>query len=119
MNNSSSGHVLKIVSVVFASLAVQYHAFGTLIISEVDLIGNKVELVNTGTNAVNASTWWWCNRVNGSPFYSTVSSSSTIDTNLSSATSLNVGAGEILVLDLTAGFLPNVNGELGLYNVKT
>jgi len=88
---------------------------GQLVISEVDLINNKVELVNLGTNAVNATTWWWCNRVNGSPFYATISGS-TIDTNLSTATSLNVGGGEILVMNVPAGFLPNGNGELGLYN---
>lgn len=91
-------------------------AFGSLIISEVDLVGNRVELVNIGTNTVNASGWWWCNRVNGSPFYDQVATASTIDLGLSTATNLVVGAGEILVLDLSAGFLPNVNGELGLYN---
>lgn len=91
-------------------------ANANLIISEVDLIGNKVELVNIGASSVDTTTWWWCNRVNGSPFYDTVASSSTIDAGLSTATSFNVGAGEILVLDISAGFLPNGNGELGLFN---
>jgi hypothetical protein len=92
-------------------------ADGQLIITEVDLAGNKVELVNVGVANVDATIWWWCNRVNGSPsFYATVASASTIDAALSTATSLDVGPGEILVVTLTSGFLPDANGELGLYN---
>ncbi len=87
-----------------------------LVISEIDLLGDKVELVNLGDTTVDISSYWWCNRVNGSPFYSTIASASTIDTSLSTATSFGIGTGEILVLDLTSSFLPDLNGELGLYN---
>ena len=90
-------------------------AEGQVVISEVDLAGNRVEIVNAGAGNVNITTWLWCNRINGSPFYSTVASASTIDAALSTATSLDVGPGEILVVTLTAGVLPDANGELGLY----
>ena len=89
-----------------------------LVLSEIDLLGNKVELVNLGNTTVDISSYWWCNRVNGSPFYSTVASASTIDASLSTATSFAIGTGEILVLDLTSSFLPDSNGELGLYNTN-
>ncbi len=67
-----------------------------------------------------ASTWWWYNRVNGSPFYSTVASS-VIDAGLSSpgATLASFGAGQTIVLDLTATILPDANGELGIYNTNS
>lgn len=104
----------RLVAVLSMASFVGAAAYGQIVISEVDLINNKVELVNLGTNSVDATTWWWCNRVNGSPFYATISGS-TIDTNLSTATSLNIGGGEILVMNVPAGMLPNGNGELGLY----
>ena len=105
----------NLVKVCLAAVMIPGLGFAQLVLSEVDLLLNKVELVNTGTTSIDASGWQWCNRVNGSPFYGAVSAS-VIDTNLSTAASLNVGAGEILVLDVAAGFLPNGNGELGLYN---
>jgi hypothetical protein len=66
------------------------------------------------------SSWWWCNRVNGSPFYGLVGSTGSINVGLSSASSFSsFGAGETLVVDLTNGFLPDTNGELGLYNTNS
>ena len=116
MKNAYIGSVKNKLATVLLLSVLGSTAYGSLVISEIDVIGNKVELVNIGTNAINISSWQWCNRLNGSPFYTGVSSSSTIDTNLSTATSFNVGIGEILVVGITAGLLPNGSGELGLYN---
>jgi hypothetical protein len=99
-----------------SNLALPGSAPATLTITEVDLANDKAEFVNLTTNTVDASSWWLCNRVNGSPFYPTLASA-TIDTNLSSATSLVVAPGEILVLEIV-GLLPDANGELGTYNVN-
>jgi len=89
-----------------------------LVISEIDVTNDRVELVNTGAGTENISTYWLCNRVNGSPFYSQVSSA-TINVGLSTATSLSIEAGEILVLDLGSGILSAANGELGIYNTNS
>jgi hypothetical protein len=103
-----------IISIVLA-LGIGAIARAEMVFSEADLAGNKVELVNIGAGSVDLSSYWFCNRVNGRPFYLTVSDAGTIDTALSTARSLRVAPGEILVLDLRAGFLPDANGELGLY----
>lgn len=120
MSKSSSSAVCAILCafslISFSSVA------SALTISEIDLTNNKVELVNLGTMTEDLSTYWWCNRVNGSPFYQTISSNSTIDVALSTATSLSsVAPGEILVLDVPAGLLRNdlPNGEIGLYNTNS
>ena len=84
-------------------------------ITELDLAGNQIELANAGTTNVNMTSWWMCNRVNGSPSYSALSNA-TIDTGLSTATSLDVAPGEILVLNISSSLLPDANGEFGLYN---
>ncbi|MGC6564796.1 MAG: PEP-CTERM sorting domain-containing protein [Akkermansiaceae bacterium] len=91
---------------------------GGVVISEIDLDNNKIELINTGGASVDLNSHWLCNRVNGSPFYSQITSY-TIDVGNSTAASFNVGAGEILVLNLTAGLLPHSNGEMGLYNTNS
>lgn len=97
-----------------------------VLINEVDLANNTVELINTG-NAVDMSSWWWCNRVNGSSqggtgnFYDLVTSVSTINSGLSSAgaTLSNFGAGQTLVLSLAVNYLPDTLGELGLYTTNS
>lgn len=99
------------------SLALVGPTNATLTITEVDLANDKVELVNLTANTVDASSWFLCNRVNGSPFYPSMASAA-IDTNLSTATSLVVAPGEILVLE-KAGLFPDANGELGTYNVNS
>jgi len=92
-------------------------SLANIVISEVDLANDKVELINTGGSSVDMGAWWLCNRVNGSPFYATMASA-TIDAANSTATSLDVAPGEILTL-VVAGFLPDANGELGLYNTNS
>ncbi len=107
--------------IIFASTALITlpAAYSAVVISEIDLANNRVELVNTGTTTESLTSFWWCNRVNGSPFYTRVSDD-TINSSLSSATSFSsLGAGQTLVLDLGAGLLPDANGELGLYNTNS
>lgn len=93
---------------------------GSIIISEIDLTNNRVELVNTGTSSVDLTNYWWCNRENGSPFYQQINTTnSVVDTGLSTGSLASFGAGDILVLDISASFLPDINGELGLYTTNT
>lgn len=92
--------------------------FANVVISEVDLANNKLELINTGGSSVDMSSWWFCNRVNGSPFYSTMASAS-IDVANSTATSLNMAPGELLTLNVSGTILVDANGELGLYNTNS
>ena len=93
---------------------------GVMVISEVDLANNRVELVNTGATTQDLSTWWWCNRVNGSPFYATYSSTSTLIAGLSDtgSTLTSIEAGDTIVVEIASNFLPDVNGELGFYNTN-
>ncbi|NNM30809.1 MAG: hypothetical protein HKO57_14920, partial [Akkermansiaceae bacterium] len=88
-----------------------------VVLSEIDLAGNKVELLNTGPGALDFSGWQWCNFITGTPRYSLVTSSSTVDAGLSSpgATLTNFGVGQIMVLSISASFLPDAVGELGIY----
>ena len=90
---------------------------GAVVISELDLTNNKIELVNTGSTAVDFTGWHWCNLVNGSPAYGSVTSNSTIDSGLSSAGAslTNFGAGKILVLNIGDSWLRDTQGEVGLY----
>ncbi|MEM9480571.1 MAG: hypothetical protein AAGA58_13030 [Verrucomicrobiota bacterium] len=97
-------------------------ANAAVVINEIDLANNRVELVNTGASAVDISTWWWCNRVNGSPFYQSVGSNvSVIDNSLSTvgATKTNFAAGATLVMTVDPDFLPDVNGEFSIYNTNS
>ncbi len=89
-------------------------ASANVVISEVDLTNSRVELVNNGTQAVNITNYRWCNRVNGSPFYPSVSSA-TINAEFSTTPDLVLLPGEVLVFDLSSAFLPPEGGELGLY----
>jgi len=113
------GNARAAVLVAILGLAMGGTANASVILSELDLSANRVELVNTGGTTVDLSSYWWCNRVNGSPRYAVVGSSSTIDATLSTATSFTVAPGEILVLTLTDNFLPDINGELGLYSTSS
>ena len=90
--------------------------------SEIDLENNIVELVNDGGADVDISTWWVCNRVNGSPFYDTVANAFSINGasfEEDGFADLIVEAGDVLVLDVSAGFLPDSNGEFSLYNTNS
>ncbi len=92
---------------------------GQMTITEVGLLEDQLELVNTGATTIDMSTWWWCNRVNGSPFYSAVNAS-TIEASLSTTTSLaSVAPGDIVVFNLSSTILRDPNGELGLYNTNS
>ena len=106
---------------VIVVLSCSLHAEITL--NEIDLANNKVEVTNTGGSSIDISTWWYCNRVNGSPFYQQLGSSLTIDTALSSegvgASLTSVDPGEILVLDVPSTALPDVNGEFSFYNTNS
>ncbi|MBK1829014.1 hypothetical protein JIN81_18405 [Haloferula rosea] len=93
-------------------------AQGAVVISELDIANNKIEIVNTGGSSVDTAAWWLCNRVNGSPFYITFGSVGIIAAE-SSSMDLNLGAGEFVTLQLTAGFVPDGNGELGIYNTNS
>ena len=83
-------------------------------ITEVDLANDKVEIVNHGVSTVDITTWWACNRVNGSPFYRQVSAG-TVDLGLSTSNGYELDPGEILVVSYSNLF-NDTNGELGLYN---
>ena len=86
-----------------------------LVISEVDLATGQVEIVNTGDASVDMTSYRWCNRVNGAPSFYPGVSAATINEALSTASSLDVGPGQLLVFDLPVTFLPATGGELGLY----
>lgn len=87
-------------------------------LTEIDLAGDRIELVNDTAGTFNMSTWQWCNRVNGSPFYQGFGAIGTIDTALSTpGTSFaNFQAGDIMVVTLNDAFLPDTGGEMGIYS---
>jgi|GEM_PF-4349136 len=93
-----------------------------IIISEVELAGSgvsKIELVNTGSTTIDLTNYWWCNRVNGSPFYQSVGAASDLYTGPGTTdpnAALSVAAGDRIVLTIPAAFVPTGNGELGLYS---
>jgi len=100
----------------------QFHAMAAITISEIDLTNNTVEIVNTGTSSQDISNWWWCNRVNGSPFYDQVNDVSSVDASRSTvgATTSNFLAGATIVLSFSdIDFLPDDLGELGLYTTNS
>jgi phosphodiesterase/alkaline phosphatase D-like protein len=96
---------------VMASLAI---ANADLVISEIDLTNNKVEILNTGPGTENLTGYFLCNRLNGSPFYPAITTS-LIDLPNSSSSTLTLTAGQWITLQMTAGFIPDASGEVGLY----
>jgi hypothetical protein len=103
---------------VLALFTVFNSAQAAIVISEIDLVNNKVELVNTGSAAVDITAYWICNRLNGSPFYTAVGPG-LIDVPNSSQNSLNILNGGILTLTLTAAIVPDASGEIGLYSTNS
>jgi len=100
------------------------NAFGQGIrITEIDLANDIVEITNDGGGDVDLSTWWLCNRVNGSPFYATLDSSTSINAASfeadGSAADQILSVGDVLVLDVSAGFLPDNVGEFAFYNTNS
>ena len=101
---------------VLMSLVASHGSWADLIISEFSLAADQVELVNVGSEVVNIAAYSWCNRVNGSPFYDTVANVSTIEPSLSTSGGFTMSPGDVLVVSLDSPFLPDSNGELGLYS---
>jgi PEP-CTERM motif len=97
-------------SLAFSSMSTQ----AAIVISEIDLLNNKVELVNTGTSAVDITGYFICNRFNGSPFYTQITLP-LVDTVNSTANSLSISSGSVLTVNLTASIVPDASGEIGLY----
>ena len=98
-----------------------------IVITEVGLAGGsdslgQIELVNTGSATIDLTNYWWCNRVNGSPFYQTVGSASELYTGSGTtdpSASLTVAAGQRIVLSIPASFVPAADGEIGLYSTNS
>lgn len=85
-----------------------------LVINEIDVVNNKIEIVNRGPGAENLTNFWFCNFWKGDNLYISVANFPIVLAQ-STATSLNMPAGSILVLQGTAGFVTDLQGELGLY----
>jgi hypothetical protein len=87
---------------------------GALVISEIDLANNKIEIVNTGSSNINMAGYFFCNRFNGSPFYIALTTA-LIDAPNSDTSVLVLGGGEVLTFQMTAAYIPDASGEIGLY----
>lgn len=85
-----------------------------LIISEIDILNDKIEIINIGPGNENLTGYRLCNRLNGSPFYPTVAVD-LIDAANSDNETLSLDPGEILTLQMGPGFIPDGSGEVGLY----
>ncbi len=85
-----------------------------LVISEIDLAGDRIEIINTGSTVENLSGYWFCNLWQGNPVYVPIDTGMIIPGQSTSA-SLTLPAGGILTLQSTAAFVTNLRGELGLY----
>ena len=107
--------ILKtLLAVATATLAV---AKADLVISEIDLANNKVEILNTGPGSENLTGYYLCNRLNGSTFYIQITVP-LIDLPNSSSSTLTLAAGQWITLQMTAGFIPDASGEVGLYTTN-
>jgi hypothetical protein len=109
--------IRNLACIVFLFLAVT--APGNVVISEVDLANSRVELVNTGSLAINLTNHWWCNKVNGEPDDYPRVLFATINEEFSTTADLVLLPGEVLVFDLSSSFLPRPGGELGLYRSRS
>jgi len=87
---------------------------GALVISEIDLANNKIEIVNTGTSNISMAGYFFCNRFNGSPFYIALTTA-LIDASNSDTSVLVLGGGQVLTFQMTAAYIPDASGEIGLY----
>ncbi len=108
--------------VLIASCILASVANAQIRITEVDLANDIIEITNDGGADIDISNWWVCNRVNGSPFYSQVSNAISINNasfEASGVADLTLEAGDVLVLDVAAGFLPDAGGEFAFYNTNS
>jgi len=111
-NNHRPVKALRIlITTTVASVTV---AKANLVISEIDLVANKVEIVNTGTTSPG---YQWCNRWKGSPAYVGLATAQIV-TAQSTATTLTLPAGGILTFQLSSSFITALQGELGLYTTN-
>jgi PEP-CTERM motif len=85
-----------------------------VVISEIDTLNNKIELINTGGAAVNMTGYFWCNLVTGSPAYVSMATSQIVAAQSTSST-LTIASGQIITFLLSAAFVTDGSGELGLY----
>jgi hypothetical protein len=98
----------------FLSCAALASLQATVVISELDLIGDKVELVNAGPGNVDLTGYFLCNRLTGAPFYVALTTS-LIDLPHSTDNNLLLAPGDVMTLQLTASFITDASGEFGLY----
>lgn len=107
---------MKTLLILFACTAATIaSAEANLVISEIDLVGNKVEIINTGSSSINMTGYQWCNLWKGSPAYVALATSQIVAAQ-STSTTLTLPAGGILTFQLTASFITDLQGELGLYS---
>lgn len=85
-----------------------------VVISEIDVIGDKVELVNAGPANVSLAGYFLCNRLTGSPFYLALTTGQ-IDLPHSTDNDLFLAPGDVMTLQLSASFITDASGEFGLY----
>ncbi|MCW1914171.1 hypothetical protein OJ996_11330 [Luteolibacter sp. GHJ8] len=85
-----------------------------LVLSEVDLVNNKVEIINTGSTAEDLTGHWFCNLWQGSPVYVQILASQIV-AGESSVSTLNMPPGALVTIQSTTSFITDMRGELGLY----
>ena len=85
-----------------------------LVLSEVDLVNNRVEIINTGNTTENLAGYWFCNLWQGSPSYYAISTSEIVVAQSSVAT-FSMAPGSLVTIQSTSSFITDLRGELGLY----
>ncbi len=90
-------------------------AESAIIISELDILNNKVEIINDGATAVDLSSWFFCNRTLPSGRYRQFTTFTIDAANSTGDDNFVLDPSEILTVDLSVAFVPDVSGELGLY----
>jgi hypothetical protein len=88
---------------------------GATVISEIDLIGNKVEIVNTGPGTVDLTGYFLCNRFTSTVGFYLALTTGMIDLPNSTDGNLLLASGDVMTLQLASGFVTDATGEFGLY----
>ena len=101
-------------SLLISALASFAVANANLVISEIDLVANKVEIVNTGASSVDMAGYQWCNFWTGSPRYTGVAAAQIVASE-STVTTLVLPAGAVVTFGLASTKITDLQGELGLY----
>jgi hypothetical protein len=89
-------------------------AHAGLVLSEIDLVNNKVEIINTGTTTEDLTGHWFCNLWQGSPVYVQILASQIV-TAESSVSTFTMPPGSLITIQSTASFITDLRGEVGLY----